>query len=176
LNGIFVDSIDFALLAIRSTIGFIMIAHGMNHWLGGGKIPGTSRWFAGLGLRFGKLQAWLSVAIEISAGTLLILGLFTPFACAAVVSAMAVAGLLAHSRNGFFVFKDGYEYVLALGVFSSALATLGPGTISLDRTFDIGISGWPGAAIALGGGVAAALGLLGATWRPSGDRQPSGIA
>jgi hypothetical protein len=39
-----------------------------NHWRGGGKIPGTARWFAGLGLRYGTLQAWLSVVTEIGHG------------------------------------------------------------------------------------------------------------
>jgi len=105
-----------ALLLVRLVVGITMIAHGVNHWRGGGRIEGTARWFAGLGLRHGTLQAWMSVVTEIGAGTLLVIGLLTPLACAAVVSVMLIAGLLAHRPNGFFVFKDGYEYVLALSV------------------------------------------------------------
>jgi uncharacterized membrane protein YphA (DoxX/SURF4 family) len=106
------------LLLLRVVVGLTMIAHGTNHWRGGGRIEGTARWFSGLGLRYGRLQAWMSVVTEIGAGALLVLGLFTPLACAAVISVMLIAGVLAHRPNGFFVFKDGYEYVLVLSVVS----------------------------------------------------------
>ena len=157
---------DVALLLLRVVVGATMIAHGVNHWVGGGKIEGTARWFSGLGLRHGTLQAWLSVVTEIGAGVLLILGLVTPLACAAVISVMLVAGLLAHRPNGFFAFKDGYEYVLTLAVISLVLATLGPGGLSVDRMAGIEISGWLGGGVALGVGVVATAGLLATFWRP----------
>lgn len=155
-----------ALLLLRLVIGAVMIAHGRNHWRGGGKIAGTARWFGGLGLRHGTLQAWTSVVTEVGAGVLLIVGLFTPLACAATISVMLVAGLLAHRPNGFFVFRDGYEYVLVLAVVSVALAMLGPGRFSLDAGVDIAVTGWAGGGIALGVAVAATAGLLATFWRP----------
>src|SRR5579859_3289390 len=115
-------SADTALLLVRGCVGATMMMHGYNHWRGGGKIAGTARWFSGLGLRYGTLQAWMSVVTELGAGLLLIAGLLTPLACAAVISVMLIAGLLAHRKNGFFVFRDGYEYVLVLCVVSVALA------------------------------------------------------
>jgi enoyl-CoA hydratase/carnithine racemase len=48
----------------------------------------------------------------------------SPLACAAVISVMLVAGLLAHRENGFFAFKDGDEYVLVLAVASLAMELL----------------------------------------------------
>ncbi|MBA9005375.1 DoxX family protein [Thermomonospora cellulosilytica] len=155
-----------ALLLVRVVVGITMIAHGVNHWVGGGRIEGTARWFGGLGLRHGRLQAWMSVVTEIGAGALLVLGLLTPLACAAVISVMLVAGLLAHRANGFFVFKDGYEYVLVLGVVCLALAMLGPGRWSVDSAAGIDVTGWAGGGIALGVAVAATAGLLAAFWRP----------
>jgi uncharacterized membrane protein YphA (DoxX/SURF4 family) len=119
---------DAVALLLRLVLGAVMIAHGLNHWRGGGRIKGTARWFTGLGLTHGTLQAWLSVVTEVGAGVLLPAGLFTPLACAAVISVMLVAVLLAHRPNGFFVFKEGYEYVLTLAVVSLALAVLGPGS------------------------------------------------
>jgi putative oxidoreductase len=44
-----------ALLLVRVVVGATMITHGLNHWIGGGRIEGTARWFAGLGLRHGRL-------------------------------------------------------------------------------------------------------------------------
>lgn len=155
-----------ALLLVRMVVGITMIAHGYNHWRGGGRIAGTARWFSGLGLRHGTLQAWLSVVTEIGAGALLVLGLLTPLACAAVISVMLIAGLLAHRPNGFFVFKDGYEYVLVLSVVCLALATFGPGRWSADSAAGITITGWAGGGIALGVAVAATAGMLATFWRP----------
>jgi len=156
-----------ALLLVRVVVGVIMIAHGVNHWRGGGRIAGTARWFAGLGLRHGTLQAWMSVVTEIGAGALLLIGLFTPLACAAVISVMLIAGLLAHRPNGFFVFKDGYEYVLVLAATSVALAMLGPGRLSADAAAGTAVTGWAGGGIALGVAAVATAGLLAAFWRPA---------
>jgi len=155
-----------ALLLVRVVVGITMIRHGYNHWRGGGRIAGTARWFSGLGLKYGVLQAWMSVVTEIGAGLLLIAGLLTPLACAAVISVMLIAGLLAHRPNGFFVFKDGYEYVLVLTVVCLALAVLGPGRFSLDNALGAEITGWAGGGIALGVAVAATAGMLATFWRP----------
>jgi putative oxidoreductase len=154
------------LLLVRVVVGGTMIAHGINHWRGGGRIDGTARWFAGLGLRQPRMQAWMSVVTEVGAGALLVAGLLTSAACAAVISVMLVAGLLAHRPNGFFVFKDGYEYVLVLAVTALALAILGPGRFSLDAAAGITLTGWAGGGIALGVAVIATGGLLGTFWRP----------
>ncbi|NEB02759.1 DoxX family protein [Streptomyces sp. SID13726] len=160
------DSDTLALLLVRLVLGAVMIAHGLNHWRGGGRIAGTARWFTGLGLRHGTLQAWLSVLTEVGAGALLLLGLLTPLACAAVMSVMLVAGLLAHRPNGFFVFKEGYEYVLTLAVVALALALLGPGDVSVDEAAGIAVTGWAGGGVALGVGMVATAGLLAVCWRP----------
>jgi putative oxidoreductase len=155
-----------ALLLVRVAVGITMIAHGINHWRGGGRIAGTARWFTGLGLRHGRLQAWMSVVTEVGAGALLVAGLLTPLACAAVISVMLIAGLLAHRPNGFFVFRDGYEYVLVLSVISLALAALGPGRVSVDDAAGIAVTGWAGGGIALGVAVVATAGMLATFWRP----------
>lgn len=170
------DAQDFALLIVRLILGATMIAHGLNHWIGGGRIAGTAGWFEGLGLRHGRLQAWASVVTEIGAGVLLILGLVTPLACAAVVSVMLVAGILAHRQNGFFVFKDGYEYVLVLGVVALAVALAGPGAASLDGALDIVIADWAGGVIALSVALVGTLGLLVTTWRPVASTDERDVA
>jgi putative oxidoreductase len=162
-----------ALLLLRVVVGATMIMHGYNHWRGGGKIAGTGRWFSGLGLKYGELQAWMSVVTEIGAGSLLILGLLTPLAAAAIISVMLVAGLLAHRKNGFFVFKDGYEYVMVLAVVCLLLGVTGPGRFSLDNAFGIEITGWTGGGIALIVAIVAVAGLLATFYRPTPPAPPA---
>ncbi len=165
------ESYDLVQLTLRVTVGAIMIMHGYNHGWGGGRIPGTAGWFSSLGLKHGKLQAWASVITEIGAGILLILGVLTPLAAAATLSIMLVAGLLAHRKNGFFIFKEGYEYVLALGVVALVLGTFPAGKYSIDNLYDfhafgLDLFGWTGFWITLGVGVVATAGLLITTYRP----------
>lgn len=158
--------VDIAATLLRAVLGATLIAHGWNHAWGTGGIAGTASWFEGVGLRPGPVHAWASVVVELAAGTALLLGLATPLAAAAGIGVMAVAGVTVHRRHGFFVFREGYEYVLTLGVALAATAMLGPGRASLDHAFGLELNG-----IAVGAG-AAGVGLVGCTlllavcWRP----------
>ncbi|TQS46965.1 DoxX family protein [Cryptosporangium phraense] len=159
--------VDVGLLLIRLSLGVTLLMHGWNHWHGGGKIAGTAGWFEGLGLRPGVMQAWASVVTELAAGAGLIVGLLTPLACAATIGVMAVAAIVAHRPNGFFVFRDGYEYVVMIAVFCAALGILGPGRISLDHALDIQITGLAGLLVAVLVGLGGTALLLATTWRPN---------
>lgn len=160
---------DLALLVLRVAVGLTFIAHGWNHSFGGGKIPGTARWFERLGMRPGVLHAWLASVVELAAGGLLVVGLLTPLAAAGVVGVMLVAWIVNHLRNGFFIFRpgEGWEYVMILTVVGFALAVLGPGRWSLDRTVGLpDLTGWTGLLIAAIGGGGGAAALLAFFWRP----------
>jgi putative oxidoreductase len=80
-------------------------------------------------------------------------------------------GIAAHRRNGFFVFRDGYEYVLMIAVVATALAALGPGRASLDHAAGINFAGTAGVLTALIAGVGGAAWLLAASWRPASVKQ-----
>lgn len=168
--------VDVVATGLRLVLALIMVMHGWNHWRGGGRVAGTARWFAGLGLRPPLLHAWMSVTVELAAGAGLLLGFLLPFAAAATVGVMTVAGVAAHRRNGFFVFKDGYEYVLLVAVVSAAVATLGAGRLSVDHALgiDVRFDGGLGAAIACSGALGA-LSMLGACWRPGRLREPEAV-
>ena len=165
-----VNAVNAALLVLRVAVGAVMLAHGYNHVLRGGRIPGTARWFESLGMRPGVLHAWLASGTELVAGALLAVGLLTPFAGAGVVGVMLVAWITNHRGNGFFIFRpgEGWEYVMTLTALGLALATVGPGEWSLDHALDLtdDLVGLPGLLIAvLAGGGGAAL-LLATCWRP----------
>ena len=167
------DAVDLALLALRCVVGAVMLAHGVNHVIGGGRIAGTARWFESLGMRPGRLHAWLASGTEVAAGTLLVLGLLTPVAAAGVVGVLVVAWITNHLGNGFFIFRpgEGWEYVMSLTVVALAIGALGPGSWSLDDALDLDdLAGVQGlvltAALGLGG---AAVLLLGFWRRPAAD-------
>lgn len=163
--------INLSLLAFRIMIGAVMVAHGYNHIFRGGKIEGTGRWFESLGMRPGKLHAWLASLAELAGGAALILGLLTPLGGAAVIGTMTVALITNHRTNGFFIFNEGegWEYVAVLVACGLALATLGAGEWSLDNAIDI-FQPFPAADgfwIAIVAGFGGAAALLGIFWRPN---------
>ncbi|MFG1768321.1 DoxX family protein [Nocardia salmonicida] len=98
------SSVDTAALILRLSLGAVVLAHGVNPALGQRQTRQHGGLVTSIGLRQGKLHAVLATATEIAAGLLLIVGLLTPFAAAAVVSTMTVALITAHLRNGFFIF------------------------------------------------------------------------
>jgi putative oxidoreductase len=163
------SSIDLALAVIRLTLGSVMLAHGINHVFRGGKIAGTAGWFESLGMRPGRLHAWLASLTEIVAGVMLLVGLLVPLAAAATLGVMLVAWIVNHRGNGFFTFRpgEGWEYVMTLSAVSFAMAILGGGRWSLDHLFDLdGLAGTTGLVIALVVGVGGTAALLAVCWRP----------
>ncbi len=163
------DAIDFALLLLRSGVGAVMLAHGINHMRP--DIDGTAGWFGSMGMKPAKLHAWLATITEIVGGILLVIGLLTPFAAAGVVGVMFVAWAINHRGNGFFIFNpgEGWEYVMTLGIVGLTIGAIGPGAWSLDEALDLNDTfvGWTGLLIAAVGGIGGGAALLAGFWRPT---------
>jgi putative oxidoreductase len=164
--------VDLGSLVIRTALGLVLIAHGLNKAVGPGALAGTTRWFESLGLRPPRAHARMACATELGAGALLLAGLLTGLATAACVGLMVVATLTDHRGKGLFVFKGGWEYTVFLAAVAVALAALGPGDASLDRALGLDLAGPVWALAAAVVGTAAALVLLAASYRPA--RQPAG--
>ena len=124
----FLDRLQpLALLALRVTLGVIMIAHGYGKVFGG--ISKHVGFVAGLGL-----PGWLaypSAGAELLGGILLIAGLLTRIASLFVLVNMLVAVFKVHLQHGL-VGRAGYEFTLALSAMAFALIVLGAGALSLD--------------------------------------------
>ena len=157
---------------MRLTLGGMILAHGLNKFFGGGKIAGTAAWFESIGMKPGKLNALMAASTEVGCGVLLIIGLLTPLACAALVSLMVVAIITVHRKNGFFVFNpgQGIEYCLIVALMAVALGGLGGGKFSIDHAAKI----WTfrpaiGLAVAAIIGVGGALLQLAVFFRPPKD-------
>jgi putative oxidoreductase len=132
---------DVGLLILRLVLGVTMAAHGYNKFFGGGRIPGTARWFESIGMKPGKFHATVAATTELSAGLGLAAGLLTPIPAAGFVSLMLVAAWTVHRHNGFFIVKEGWEYNLVLAAAAVTVATLGPGRFSLDWAI-FAVFGW----------------------------------
>ncbi|MEM6105741.1 DoxX family protein [Mycobacterium sp. 050272] len=160
---------DVGLLILRLVLGVTLAAHGYNKFFGGGRIPGTARWFESIGMKPGKFHATVAATTEIAAGLGLAAGLLTPIPAAGFVALMLVAAWTVHRHNGFFIVKEGWEYNLVLALSAVGVATLGPGRLSLDWVI-FGINnpliGWNGLLISVGLGLAGGLGLLLIFYRP----------
>jgi len=164
----FANEINLALLLLRVGLGATMAAHGYGKFFTGGRIAGTAGWFDSMGMKPGKVHAVLAAGGEVLAGLFLAFGLLTPFAALGFVGLMTVAWWTVHRDNGFFIIKEGWEYVFVLGLVAVCIAIIGPGEWSVDHAIGIAnnLDGWPGFAISAGGGIAAAAGLLAAFFRP----------
>jgi putative oxidoreductase len=146
---------EIGLLLLRVTVGLTLAAHGAQKlfgWFGGPGLDATGRAFEGLGFQPGRRHALMAGLVETVGGLLLALGLFTPIGAAVVLSVMLVAALSVHVKQGFFITAGGYEYNLVLGVAGLVLAFTGPGLLSLDAAFGLGLSGpiWGVAAFGVG--------------------------
>ena len=166
------NAVTYGSLFLRAALGITMVAHGYNHAFGGGKLPGTARWFESIGIRPGKFHALTATVTELGAGIMLLLGFLTPLAAAGVAGTMTVALISNHLKNGFFIFRpgEGYEYVLFILLSSFAMGAIGGGRVSLDNAFGFlrhsaFYGGW-GVLIVLLGAIGG-LGLLAACWRPN---------
>ena len=160
--------VDVGLLILRVVLGVWIACHGLNKVFGGGRLPGTARWFESMGVRPGPLNALVAASTEIAAGTAMALGLFTPLAAAGIIALMAVAIVVAHRKNGFFIFRpgEGWEYTAFLAVTAFAIATIGAGRYSLDHALGLDVEGGWGAAIAAVVGLGGAVVQLAACYRP----------
>jgi putative oxidoreductase len=160
------NAVDTGLLLLRIVVGCTFAAHGFNKFYGGGRIPGTARWFDSIGMRPGRLHAVAAASTEAGAGLLLAFGLLTPFAGAALVAVMLVAAWTVHRQSGFFSAAGGWEYNAVLAVVGVTMAITGPGRASLDHAAGIEITGLTGATIAVVLGLASGIGQLATFYRP----------
>jgi len=163
------EQFDVAFLVIRIWLGFVMIAHGINH---GRSLEGTANWFASKGFRSAPMNARVSAIGEIMIGLALIGGLLTSLAAAGLIATMFVAFWSIHRFAGFFNFHrpdEGFEYVATLAVVGAALAIAGPGRYSLDHVFDIAdqLDGLIGGVVAVAGLVAGGA-QVAVFWRKPG--------
>ena len=125
----FLDSLQpLGLLVLRAALGLIFFTHGypklirsnveMQHFFLQHGLPAQFVYVAGV--------------LEAFGGALLVVGLFTRPAALLLAIEMGVAIWKVHSSGGIMAVHL-YEFPLALAAACLALATVGPGSISVDE-------------------------------------------
>ncbi len=154
---------DLGLFLLHAVVGLFLVGHGAQKLFGafgGHGLEGTAGLFESLGLKPGRLHAGAAGFAELAGGTLLVLGLFVPFAAALIVATMVAATLTAHRGQGPWVTNNGWELPVSYAVVAIALAGAGAGEWSLDAAFGLDLAGTGWALGALGAGVVGGLGAL----------------
>jgi putative oxidoreductase len=128
-------------LILRLGLGVVILPHGLQKvfgWFGGYGFAGTMHFFTdNMGLPW--LLGLAAVLAESLGAGLLLAGLATRLAAAAIGITMVVAMLTTHVRHGFFMnwfgtqAGEGVEYFLLAIAVAAALVTTGGGLLSVDR-------------------------------------------
>lgn len=152
---------DVVLLIVRIGAGILFARHGAQKlfgWFGGQGVSGTAAVFESLRLWPGRHQVIAAGVSEVTAGTLLALGLITPLATMLVVSTMTAAFITVNARKPWDNDSDlNVLYVLV----AFAVTGIGAGAISVDDALGVEVAGigWAAAAAAVGavGGTSAVV-------------------
>lgn len=158
-------------LGARILIGGLFIGHGTQKlfgWFGGPGRAGTEAMMESLEMRPAKVHALAAGVTETVGGSLLITGLATPLASAALTGVMTTAIKKVHLPNGPWAANGGWEYNAVLIGAVTALAETGPGDLSLDHALGTERSGpgWALASLATGIGTAALTMAVGRRSKP----------
>lgn len=119
----------YAALVLRLSLGVMFIAHALLKYAVF-TLPGTAKFFESLGLP-GPL-AYVTFGMELIGGTLILLGLGTRYAAAALIPFL-IGATWAHAGNGwlFSAPSGGWEYPAFLTAAALAQALLGDGRFAL---------------------------------------------
>lgn len=155
-------STDLGLFVLRVVVGAVFLGHGLQKLLGLWDGPGLDGFQALLdssGYRYPDILAIAAAAGETLGGALLILGLATPLAGAAVLATIINAWCFKQVAEPGLQFSGsgGVEYETVLGFAAAAVILAGPGRIAFD-----GRRGWAtrprfGSLLALIVGIAAGV-------------------
>jgi putative oxidoreductase len=157
-----------SMLILRVVVGLLFVGHGSQKlfgWFGGHGIEGTAGFLESLGYRPARQHAIAAGLTEALGGALLVIGLATPFAAAAIIGVMINAIATVHGTKGLWLTEGGYEYNAVLIAACVAIAVGGAGVWSFDEALGWNLHGaWSGVlALVLGFGASA---LTLATRRP----------
>ncbi len=123
------NRIDIAALVLRTTLGLVLVAHGLQKFLVF-TLPGTAGFFASVG--FPGWAAYVVAPLELVAGLALIAGWRATLAALAALPVLLGATAV-HAGNGwsFTSAHGGWEFPAVLVLLAAGVALLGEGAFSV---------------------------------------------
>ena len=124
------NQIDLATFLLRVALGVMFIAHSLYLKFFIFTLPGTAQFFVSMGLP--GFLAYVVFTIEVTAGTMLVLGVQSRWA-ALITTPVLLGAIWAHSGNGWmFAFENGgWEYPVYLTLLVFVQVLLGDGAYAL---------------------------------------------
>ena len=122
----------YGALVLRVALGAMFLVHSLYLKLVVFTLPGTVRFFESLGLP--SASAHLTIAVEAVGGLMLILGVKTRHAAAALLPVLLGASWV-HWKNGWLFTNagGGWEYPVFLALATVVQALVGDGAFALGR-------------------------------------------
>jgi putative oxidoreductase len=132
LGAIYHPLAPYGYAFMRFCVGAIIAPHGYTKLFQGAAGPAAGM-IGKLGLEPAMAWAYLVGVVEFFGGILLAIGLLTRLAAAALIIEFAVIVFAVKFANGFFAFRNGFEFELLLGLLCIAILFTGGGRLSVDR-------------------------------------------
>src|SRR5215510_6376380 len=136
LGRIYDATAEYAVPLLRIALGGILIPHGMQKLFGtfgGMGLAGNAALFDRLGYHPGMFWGTLVACTEFFGGILLVIGLLTRFASAAVVIFMINAIYVTSKAGGFFWTNRGSEFSILIFFVALFFLIRGGGDYSVDH-------------------------------------------
>ena len=156
-----VRAADIGLLLLRVVFGALLAAAGLQKlfgWFGGQGLTETGAVFEQIGYSPGVFFAAVAGLLETVGGLLLLLGLFTPLACAIVIGVMLNA-ITATWSGGLFG-PAGYQPALLYATVGAVVACTGAGALALDHGRAWQRQGRSWAVVSVATGIVSAVAVL----------------
>ncbi|GAA1495703.1 DoxX family protein [Paeniglutamicibacter kerguelensis] len=123
---------QLGMLLLRVVVGLIFAMHGWQKF-NEFTIAGTQASFQEMGVPMADLAAPGVATLELIGGIAMVLGVLTRIFAALLICDMLGAMFIVHLSNGFFVAKNGLEFVLLLAAACLLFVLAGAGRYSVDH-------------------------------------------
>ena len=121
---------------MRVFLGGLFAYHGALRLLVPANLAGSISYFAQVGIPFAQPSAYIFGIVEVVAGMLLLVGVFTRWSAFVLMLEMIYIFFKVHLKGGFLVGNNGYEFVLLLIFALLFVLVNGPGHLALEKMLE----------------------------------------
>ncbi|HLC62230.1 MAG TPA: DoxX family protein [Candidatus Nanoarchaeia archaeon] len=126
----------WSLTLLRVFLGGLFAYHGALRLLVPANLAGSISYFAQVGIPFAQPSAYIFGIVEVVAGMLLLVGVFTRWSAFVLMLEMIYIFFKVHLKGGFLVGNNGYEFVLLLIFALLFVLVNGPGHLALEKMLE----------------------------------------